>query len=278
MASGLSDPVKEIRDQVKAFEPSELLYYVTLLGALPGNEIKCIRLETLFKIIISTRKIKFKNHIFRKEDAEKLLNSLKTFHPWKFLEDFIPIQLFDYPAIWILGKRYNVFSGPQDRAYEFWKELVSDYLPVRDAFHAKGYDPVKIIEEILSLETTLVSLIRKHENDFRKVDDLLTPSAELFKSWKYTLNEWYLHSPNKAFYEQHSVRLGKKINHRRLIEQEPIETICRSFAIRFDHCVVPSFSMIYSLFSIPGFSLISRILKIKTHHCHMTHHADYSGT
>ena len=38
--SEFSDPIKDIRDQVKQFDPYDLLSYVTLLGALPGNEIK----------------------------------------------------------------------------------------------------------------------------------------------------------------------------------------------------------------------------------------------
>ena len=104
MAPESSDPIKEIRDQVKKFEPSELLYYTTLLGALPGNEIKCIRLETLFKIIISTRQKKFKNSTFYKKDVEKLLNSLEPICAWDLLEDYTPTELLNYPAIWILGK------------------------------------------------------------------------------------------------------------------------------------------------------------------------------
>ena len=236
-----SDPIKEIRDQVKKFEPSELLYYTTLLGSLPGNEIKCVRLETLFKIIISTRQKKFKNSTFHKEDVKTLLNSLESFTTWDFFEDYIPTELLDYPAIWILGKRYNVFSGPQDRAHEFWKELISDYFPIRSEFHVKGYDPVEVIKEILSLETTLVSLIRQHKKKLYKVGGLSIPSPKLFESWKHVINEWYNNSPNKTFYEQHSVRLGRKINYKCLVEREPLETICRHFAINFDHCLVPIF-------------------------------------
>ena len=236
-----SDPFKEIRDQVKTFEPSDLLYYVTLLGTLPGNEIKCTMLETLFKVIISTRKKKFKNSKLNKEDIERLLENLKTNYDWKLFEDFTPTQLFDYPAIWILGKRYNVFSGPEDRSYEFWKELISDYFPIRDAFQTKGYDPVEIIEDILTLETALVSLIRKHATELCEIDKLTFPSSELFKSWKHTINEWYQNSPNKTFYERHSVKLGRKINSQHLVEQTPYETLYKIFAISFEQCIVPNF-------------------------------------
>ena len=241
MTSNFSDPFKQIRDQVKEFDPYDLLSYITLLGALPGNEIKCVRLETLFKIVISTRQNKFKNSEFDGKRIKKLLSDLDSLSNWPLLEDFVPTPLFDYPAIWILGKRYNIFSGPQDRAYEYWKELVSDYFPIRKEFLVKGYDPIEIIEEILSLETDLVSLIRKYKDDIHKAGDMLIPSSELIESWKYTINEWYQNSSNQTFYEQHSVRLGRKIDHAHMIEPELLETIYRFFSVRFVHNAVPIF-------------------------------------
>ena len=241
MTSEFSDSFKKIRDQVKEFDPYDLLSYITLLGALPGNEIKCVRLETLFKIVISTRQNKFKNSEFDEEGIKKLLSDLDSLYNWPLLEDFVPTPLFDYPAIWILGKRYSIFSGPQDRAYEYWKELVSDYFPVRNEFLVKGYDPIEIIEEILSLETDLVSLIRKHKDDIHKAGDMLIPSSELIELWKCTINEWYQNSPNQTFYEQHSVRLGRRIDHAHMIEPEPLETIYKFFSVRFVHNAVLTF-------------------------------------
>ena len=240
MASKPSNLIEEIRAQIKEFDPCDLLYYITLLGALPGNEIKCVRLETLFNIIISTRQNKFKNLEFQKEKIKKILSDLDAHYNWNLLEDFTPIQLFDYPEIWILGKKYSIFSGPQDRTYEFWKELISDYFPVRGAFRVKGYDPVEVIKEILSLETTLVGLIRKHKDELYKVGDMMFPSCRLFKSWKFTINEWYKHSPNKDFYDRHSVKLGKKISYADLIEPKPLQTI-GFFSVRFARQAVPIF-------------------------------------
>ena len=61
MEPQITDPVKIIRDRIKEFEPYEILSYVALLDALPGNENKFVRLETLCKVILSTRQKKFKN-------------------------------------------------------------------------------------------------------------------------------------------------------------------------------------------------------------------------
>ena len=247
MTSEFSDPFKQIRDQVKGFDPCDLLYYITLLGALPENEIKCVRLETLFKIVISTRQRKFKNYEFDEEVTKKLLNDLGSLPDWYAYEDFDPTPLFDYPEMWVLGKKYNIFSGSEDRSYEYWKELVLDYFPIREAFLVKGYDPVDVIKDVLSLQTTLVSLIRQHKDDICKVGDMSFPSSELFESWKCTINDWYQNSPNRDFYEQHSVKLGRNIDHAHMIELEPLETMCKFFSIRFTHNAVPIFQ--HNIFS-----------------------------
>ena len=260
MTPKFSNPVEEIRDQVKKFDPCELLYYITLLGALPGNEIKCARLDALFKITISTRQKKFKNSGLREEKIEKMLSDLGALYDWSVLEDFTPTPLFEYPEIWVLGKKYNIFSGPQDRAHEFWKELIADYFPVREVFRVKGYDPGEIIKEILSLETTLVGLIRKHKDELYKVGDMMFPSCRLFKSWKFTINNWYQHSPNKDFYEQHSVGLGKKINYENLIDTDFLETT-KFFFVRFTHRAVPIFQ--HNIFSFLNITFLTDFKDIK---------------
>ena len=128
---------------------------------------------------------------------------------------------------------------------------------------------MEIIKEILFLETTLVSLIRQHKKKLHKVGGLSIPSPELFESWKHAISKWYNNSPNKLFYERHSVRLGKKLNYDCLVEREPLETICRYFAINFDHCIVPIFQ--HNLFDFLDILFLSDFKYLKTQNASLSY-------
>ncbi len=220
MEPQITDPVKIIRDRIKEFEPYEILSYVALLDALPGNENKFVRLETLCKVILSTRQKKFKNLEFGKDDIAQLLDDLDSFHDWSPLEDVIPVSLLDHPGVWLLGRRYHIFTGIEYRFSDFWRQLISDMYPVRKSFHAKGYDPIHIIEDILSLQSRLVSVIYEHKDSISKIGDVSVPSPELFESWKHTINQWYQQTPHQSFYAQHSVSLGRKMDQSLITEPD----------------------------------------------------------
>ena len=247
MEDHITDPVRIIRDQVKQFDPHDLLSYITLLGTLPGNEDKYVQLDTIFRIIISTRQKKFKNSEFDPDDIIKLLDDMDSNFYCEPPIVSIPTSIFDYPQVWILGKRYHIFPGPRSLAYDYWQELVTDYFPIRKAFDVKGYDPINIIEDVLSLQSRLVSVIRKHRDSISEIRGTHIPSPELFESWKRAINEWYQHSPHKSFYDQHSVTLGRKINSNDLFDHDPIHTICQFFSISFAPKTAPIFQ--YDLLS-----------------------------
>lgn len=253
MSAESSDPIKDIRDFVKKFNPVQMLNYLSVTAALPKNEIYCLRLETLFKIIISIRVKKFQNNELDDSSIDELLQKLETLQNWQMLEDFTPISLFDYPSIWILGKKYEIISGLQDRAYEYWKELVSDYFPIREKFSEYGYDPIVVIDEILTLQTKLIKFLKSQNVTYRKSGSLSVPSFELVQEWENIFIDWYDQTSCKIFLESHSVSFGRALPISKLVEQEPVDTLYKFYSLNvgdstipiFQHCV---FGFLNSLF------------------------------
>jgi hypothetical protein len=232
------DPASRLIQFSKRFDPVILLNYVSLTSSLPLNDLYQIRFETLFKIIMSIPSAEFRKETFTDNNACQLLTLLEGLTDWDPVEDIQPVSVLDYPAIWIMGKRYRIIPGALHRAHEYWKNLVAYYQPLQALFQKlHNYDPIQIIISVLELETELHSFIEKNKELYRQEGKVLAPPVSLTNEWKQILDYWYNRCPSKTFIGNHSVAMGA-ITISELIELHPESTLFRHFSIIANDCTV----------------------------------------
>ena len=74
-----NDDLQELTNEIIKWNPSELLQIVVIIGSLPQNRDKILRLETLFKLIISLPKQDFQNKDFDISSLKRILQRLSRY-------------------------------------------------------------------------------------------------------------------------------------------------------------------------------------------------------
>lgn len=225
--------INNLKEFIKKFEPEELLNFVVILSSLPENRLHIVRFETLFKLIASIPEHEFNKSKLTENHSITMLEKLAEFTDWSPVEDYVPISILDYPPLWILGKRFRVFSGVQDRTYEYWKDLIAYYFPLRDVFVDKlGYDPIQLILDLLEFHNKLFSLIERKHVSNKTVNGIYLPHPELIESWKKISLEWYKKTTWQSLLASKSIQLGN-LSFKEVIETEPIESLYKICGINF---------------------------------------------
>lgn len=219
-----------LKNEILEWDSSELLQIIVIAGSLPQNNVKIPRLETLFRLIISLPENEFKKNKFDMKSLETILAKLDQICSWEYIEDYYPISVLEYPGVWILGKRYRIFPGSNDRAYEYWKDLIRHYFDLRQEYVVRfNYDPVVIIQQILSLQTKLVEVIEKNHTSCKIINELYLPTKGIISQWQEIIQEWKKES-NLKFFEKYEICCGD-IEFKKNFEIEPIENIYKFFSI-----------------------------------------------
>jgi len=228
--SNMNNTLEELKSEILKCNPAELLQIISIMGSLPQNKEKIPRLETLFKLITSLSKDEFQNNEFDASYLENILLKLSQIHSWDFIEDYEPVSVLDYPPVWILGKRYRVFPGPNDRAYEYWKQTIRYYFDIKEEFVEKyGYNPVSIIQQLLELQTKLVEVIEKNHLECEIINDLFVPTSQLITQWSEIIKKWK-ESIDLKFYNEQNIDFGE-LEIQNLIEPEPVDSIYKFFSV-----------------------------------------------
>lgn len=233
-----NDKIEELKLEILKCEPRKLLELVSIICSLPQNREKIPRFETLFKLIVSLPDEKFQKNTTDETQIRTIFLKLDQIYLWNMIEDYNPTSVLDYPPLWILGERYRIFPGPNDRAYEYWKDLVRYYFDIRESFVEKfHYDPIIIIQQILALETDLVKIIEKNHSHCRLVDDIYFPTTELISEWEEIFNKWKQCNTSE-FYKKYNITFGE-LRDFELIEIEPVDSIYKFFSIKDSSFVFP---------------------------------------
>ena len=141
----MDEKINELKNILKQFKPDQLLNFITLIITIPGNAKYSGRFEFLFKLIISIPNNEFNFKILKNDDIDIILKKLDDFG-FDINENDNIIDSNDQPSLWILGKKYKMLSGQLMRAYESWKDLVSECEPLRNKFECiVGYTPISIM-------------------------------------------------------------------------------------------------------------------------------------
>lgn len=225
-----NNTLEELKDEILKFNPSELLQIISIMGSLPQNKEKIPRLETLFKLIVSLPKDEFQNKKLEEIHLQNILLKLSEITTWDYIEDYDPVSVLDYPPVWILGTRYRVFPGPNDRAHEYWKQLIRYYFDIKDEFVEKfGYNPVSAIQQLLELQTMLVDTIEENHLDCKKIGDLYLPTLQLITEWEKIIQKWR-DAVDLTFYNEQSIEFGE-VEIQNLVEPEPLDSIYKFFSV-----------------------------------------------
>ena len=236
-----SDFPQEFKDEIIKYSPDDLIEWILVTSALPGNAENLVRLETLAKLVISMKESDFQNNNLSQENFANILGSLDGLWSWSSVEDFVPCSMEEYPPLWILGKRYRILPGLQDRVYEYWKHFVHYYYPLSENFKEQlHYDPVEIVPEILELHDKVFNFLKSNSNRLLYSHSLFIPSEELKSNFINLVNEWFSNTSQREFFEKNSVKLGD-ISGFPIVEPEPYDSIYKTLFVKIQEKYIPIF-------------------------------------
>ena len=112
------------------------------------------------------------------------------------------------PSLWILGKKYKMLSGNLIRAYECWKDLVSEYYPLQNKFQKiVGYNPISVILDALSLQTQLFEFVNQKNIKYRKINSIVIPHINKIIEWDAIITKWK-NNLHHDFYTMNKISIG----------------------------------------------------------------------
>lgn len=154
-----TDPYREIRDIVKAFDPADLVRHVMLMAVAPGNERHTVGLELVLKVILSTRAKKFQNGPVTQDGLDRLLGAMHRIMVG-YEPEYDAGQGFEPVVFRMRGRPYRVLVGRMGHVRYYFDNMMHSVYPVRERFaEVNGFDPVDAICGMLGVQSRVADLV-----------------------------------------------------------------------------------------------------------------------
>ena len=94
-----------------------------------------------------------------------------------------------------------------------------------------GYKPIKIILDVLSLQTDLSNLVDFEYQEYEESGDIALPPDDLVMQWRKHCESWHTGSNYRDFFDAHSVRLGQELSYNKIFELEPVHYLNKYYCV-----------------------------------------------